>query len=139
MNPTKPSDTNDEQNNEQHTQQSSPQRQPRAVGEPQAASKRDVQEAERKAAEAQRMAAEETESVRQEVQDLREQNQQLREDLDHALAALHYVDAHLDRVAAGSGAWGNGYESEPIAERTHLPQLDELETVNLVDPSEQEE
>ena len=136
----KPNQQNtNQQNNQQNNQQTNQQPSQQPAQRPEPASKRDVQEAERKAAEAQRMAAEETESVRQEVQDLREQNQQLREDLDHALAALHYVDAHLDRVAAGSGAWGNGYESEPIAERTHLPQLDELETVNLVDPSEQEE
>lgn len=139
MNPTKPSDTNDEQNNEQHTQQSAPQRQPQAVAEPQAASKRDVQEAERKAVEAQRMAAEETESVRQEVQDLREQNQRLREDLDRALAALRHVDVHLTSVEENIGAWGNNYETENIAELAGLPTIEDLETVEGYDPTEQEE
>lgn len=105
---------------------------------PEAAAKRDVQEAEQKAEtakqearEAKQQAAEDCEALRQEIEALREEREELRSLLERTIASVRHVDVHLDRVEDATRGVGGYYESEPIAEQTQLPEYDELETVTV--------
>lgn len=141
MKPTKSNNTNEE--NSTQTSQSD---QSKPMQGPEAASRRDVQEAEKKAQtaqqearEAQKIAAEQTEDVRRRCEKLREEKEELREQLDRVIAAVRHVDVHLDQISATQGSITKKYTSEPIAEQTGLPEYEDLETVDMIDPNEEPE
>lgn len=135
MNPTKP--------NESEAQQ---QEQPASggnYGQPQAASKRDVQEAERKAEdaqqtarEAQKVTAEESERLDQRCEELRQENEALRALLERTVAAVRRIDENLDKVEEGTRGMGGYYESEEIADSVELPTYEELEPLTVPDEEE---
>lgn len=136
---------NKQSTNQQSSQQNNHSGESGPIRGPEAASKRDVQEAEKQAQnakeearEAQKLAAEETENVRRRCEELQETNRELREQLDRVIAALRHVDVHLDEIEATRGALTKKYKSEPIAEMTGLPDYEELKTVDLVRPGEEE-
>jgi chromosome segregation ATPase len=121
MNLSNPDDSTEE--NREETNQSD---HSKAVSGPPAASKRDVQEAEKKADaardqahEAQKMAAEECEAVRKE-------NQKLRQQLAAVVEAVQVVDEHLTEIDEREGHMYKSYTTECIPEKVGMPTAEEV-------------
>jgi hypothetical protein len=105
MKPTDSGTANRDAQQRTNNQQQTP------VQGPEAASKRDVEEAERKAdeadqraGEAKRMAVEQTEAVRQDLEDLAEDVADLDEALTEVLAVVDQLDTNVEEVVDNTGA-----------------------------------